>query len=188
MRTQRVTKPGLLALLVFLLLVPTARGAQEINEEECIRAEAARWVDEKHAEVENASFTRHSLLTSTERVFLRSGEVLTIKHGGCEYFFVTVRHDFRGRVPAKPGPAYWFRKGAAVLRLLHGLLPEQTNFDLETDAAALIKEAGKEPKLRWEYPVEGDGISFLQTRVVLEAAGTTEGGGFVEVQLYKGPL
>jgi hypothetical protein len=155
-------KGGLLALLFLVLLVPTARGAQEINEEECIRAEAARWVDEKHAEVESASFTRHSLLTSTERVVLRSGEVLTIKHGGCEYF--------------------------RALRLLHSLLPKQTNFDLETDAAALIKEAGKEPKLRWEYPVEGDGISFLQTRVVLEEVGVSEGGGFVEVQLYKGPL
>jgi hypothetical protein len=188
MSIRKVTKPGLLALLVLLLLVPTARGAQEINEEECIRAEPDRWVKEKHPDVQSASFTRHSLLTSTERVVLRSGEVLTVKHGGCEYFFVTVRHDFRGEVPAKPGPAYWFRKGAEALRLLHSLLPKQTNFDLETDAAALIKEAGKEPKLRWEYPVEGDGISFLQTRVVLEEVGVSEGGGFVEVQLYKGPL
>jgi hypothetical protein len=179
MSIRKVTKPGLLALLVLLLLVPTARGAQEINEEECIRAEAARWVDEKHAEVESASFTRHSLLTSTERVVLRSREVLTVKHGGCEYYSVTVRHEFRGKVHGKPGPAYWFTRG---------LLLEETVFDLKADAAALIKEAGKEPKLRWEYPVEGDGTSFLQTRVVLDEAGATEGGGFVEVQLYKGPL
>ena len=40
------------------------------------------------------------------------------------------------------------------------------------------------------YPVEGDGIDFLQTQVFIKSGGTLKGKpiGYVEFELMKGPL
>ena len=46
------------------------------------------------------------------------------------------------------------------------------------------------PEAVEEHPVEGDGISFLQTRLSVNRFAPSEDGqgGYVEVDLYIGPL
>lgn len=157
--------------------------------DDCVRGEPIPVFD-----ASNPGLRSYRLLKSRDyglREFARLGrdESLEIRQGGCEYVVTTFRiqskrlrqHDIAGT------NAYLV--AANLLRRL-GKLNAQTPFDLvlaagTLEAAVRLRKTGG---FEQPFPVEGDGIDFLQTQVQINSAGMRAGAGVVEFSLFKGPL
>jgi hypothetical protein len=126
-----------------------------------------------------------------EVAVLDSGSILEVVNWGCEYFAVRLRYDFIGPPRPLSDQRWWYRKAAEAISTARQLGADPT-FDLELAANQLETLAGSDPPPDQvaEYPVEGDGISFLQTHLSVGEFGpwADGSGGYVEVDLFKGPL
>ena len=120
-----------------------------------------------------------------------SGDRLSIINWGCEYFVNTFRYESKSMSVSAENIKDVFIKTAKTLRKLEGYNPNII-FDLGKAAETLDKvvKEGKDISFRAWYPVEGDGLYFFQTRVVVKGGGPLEEeeGSYVEFELFKGPL
>ena len=130
----------------------------------------------------NAAAGIHSFTTKTpseaiETLRLPSGEVLRLEHGGCEYYVLAL--EFNGSAKTD---AY-----ASAAKLLDSLRTQQPDiaFDFALAARTLNSMAARRAPLAEESEIAGDGVDFLQARLVLEPAKTK---GKLRLTLFRGPL
>ncbi|RII28433.1 MAG: hypothetical protein CXR31_00680 [Geobacter sp.] len=114
-----------------------------------------------------------------------------ILNDGCEYYVNSFRYESADILGQDSSANYWGAEAAKALRMLQSL-GASVVFDL-TKTAEMLEKLVKEPgklSLDSEIPVEGDGIDFLQTQVILKGGGLLQGqaGGYVVFDLVKGPL
>jgi hypothetical protein len=157
----------------------------------CTRSEPAPWFPGKSHQVQTTTFTKKLPVESTEKTLLKSGESFTIANWGCTYNAVTIRYEFPERLSQKQKPeaAFWYQKAVSALKLLASL-EARSMFNLELAAQTLTNRLEKplKPQLGEQFPVEGDGVDSLQTRVTVKRGGVLSNErGFVEVDLLKGP-
>lgn len=124
-----------------------------------------------------------------ELVTLSADESLEIRQGGCEYVVTTFRIQSKRLRRQDIAGTNAYLVAAGLLRRL-GKLNAQSPYDLalaaETlEAAVRLRKAGG---FEQPFPVEGDGIDFLQTQVQINSASWRNGAGVVEFSLFKGPL
>jgi hypothetical protein len=157
----------------------------------CVRGEARPWFTPDNAKLSSHTFRTVTDIAAVEVALLDSGNILEVVNWGCEYFAVRLRYDFTGPPRPSSDRGWWYRKAAEALSTARELGADPL-FDLELAARQLAALAGSDPPPGQveEYPVEGDGISFLQTHLSVGAFGSSPDGpgGYVEVDLFKGPL
>ncbi|MGD8353056.1 MAG: hypothetical protein PVJ01_02730 [Pseudomonadota bacterium] len=158
---------------------------------ECIRGEAKPWFTPDNPKLASHAFKRVTDIAALEVAVLDSGNTLEVVNWGCEYFAVRLRYDFTDPPRSLSDRGWWYRKTAEAISTARKLGADPI-FDLDLAAKQLETLAGSNPPPGQanEYPVEGDGISFLQTHLSVGDSGpSTDGlGGYVEVDLFKGPL
>jgi len=161
------------------------------EEAECVRGVARPWFKPENSKLNSHAFRSVNDIASVEVAVLDSGNTLEVVNWGCEYFAVRLRYDFAGSPRPLSERRWWYRKAVEALSTAQELGAEPT-FDLELAAKQLetLASADPPPDQIEEYPVEGDGTSFLQTQLsVGEFGPSADGpGNYVEVDLFKGPL
>jgi len=161
------------------------------EEAECVRGEAKPWFKPDHPKLASHAFRPVTDIAAVEVAVLDSGNALEVVNWGCEYFAVRLRYDFAGTSRPLSDRGWWYRRAAEALSTAR-MLGADPIFDLELAAKQLETMAGADPPPEQveEYPVQGDGISFLQTRLSVGEFGPSEdgSGSYVEVDLFKGPL
>jgi hypothetical protein len=187
-------KPVIFLICISVLLSLSAR-AEESKEgtyENCTRAMPEPLFAKKMTTVKSTKFqpvTKEE--GAKEEVVFASGDRLFILNWGCEYFVNTFRYESKSMSVSPENIKDVFMKTARTLRKLEGYNPNII-FDLGKAAATLDKvvKEGKDISFQTWYPVEGDGLYFLQTRVVVKGGGPLEKeeGSYVEFELFKGPL
>jgi hypothetical protein len=135
------------------------------------------------------SFIPISKSEANELIEFKTGELLRITHTGCEYYTIIFRFESNSPLTSSLSPVEAFRKAAKVLRTLNRLKP---NLACRLDLAAKTLEKAQNvkpgPFFSIEYPVAGDGVDFLQTRVVVSSAERLGDREIIEFSLSKGPL
>jgi hypothetical protein len=161
------------------------------EEAECVRGDARPWFKPENPKLTSHAFRSVTDIAAVEVAVLDSGNTLEVVNWGCEYFAVRLRYDFVGPPRPLTDRGWWYRKAVEALSTAQELGADPT-FDLELAGKQLETLAGSDPPPDQveEYRVEGDGIAFLQTQLsVGEFGPSADGsGGYVEVDLYKGPL
>jgi hypothetical protein len=161
------------------------------EEAECVRGDARPWFTPDHPKLASHAFRSATDIAAVEVVILDSGNTLEVVNWGCEYFAVRLRYDFVGPPRPLSDRGWWYRKAVEALSTAQELGADPT-FDLDLAAKQLKTLAASDPPPDQveEYPVEGDGISFLQTRLTVGEFGPSAdgSGGYVEVDLFIGPL
>lgn len=191
---MKYLKPVIFLISISVLLPLSAR-AEESKEgtyENCIRAVPEPLFDKKMTMVKTTKFQPKTKdEEAKEEVVFTSGDRLFIINWGCEYFVNTFRYESESMSVSPENIKDVFMKAAKTLRKLEGYNPNVV-FDLGKAAETLDKVAkeGKNISLKAWYPVEGDGLYFFQTRVVVKGGGPLEKGegSYVEFELLKGPL
>jgi hypothetical protein len=161
------------------------------EEAECVRGEARPWFTLDNPKLASHAFRQVTDIASVEVAVLDSGNTLEVVNWGCEYFAVRLRYNFADPPRSLSDRGWWYSKAAEALAMALRLGADPI-FDLELAAKQMETLAGSDPPPDQveEYPVQGDGISFLQTHLsVGEFGPSAEGSGsYVEVDLFKGPL
>ncbi len=184
-------KPVTLTLLGILFICPvTGAAGQEASN--CVRGEPEPLFSTRSKGIATQSFKLKSAVDAEETLRLNTGAEVRIRNWGCEYFVITIHYQSERIRGNETGMRYWLSKSAEVLRLMARSDPNVV-FDLKKAAATLEAKARSGETLNFDHPpflVEGDGTDFLQTQVVVKSGGRMKGksGGYVEVQLMKGPL
>jgi len=121
------------------------------------------------------TFTAQAPTTALETLRLPSGEVLRLEHGGCEYYSLTLEFSATAQQNAY----------TAAAKLLDSLRTQQPEiaFDLALAALTLRAMAARGAPLEEESEVAGDGVDFLQTRLVLKQVKRK-----LRLALFRGPL
>lgn len=164
-------------------------GISAAAEETCPRGEPEALFQGK--EVKSEIFTPVSNHEANEEVVFNSGDRLLIRNWGCEYFVISYRYESAKFLVKSEDTLDVFKKSVESLKKIAALHPNSV-FD-DKKAAETLKELiteGKELTLGQSFPVEGDGFDFLQTRVMVKGGGSLKKGrgGFIEIELQKGPL
>jgi hypothetical protein len=180
-----LTRKGLICLICTFLLGAASAAAEET----CPRGEPEALFQGK--EVKSEIFTPVSNHEANEEVVFNSGDRLLIRNWGCEYFVIFYRYE-SAKLLVKSGDTFGvFKKSVELLQKIAAFRPNSVFDDMKA-AETLDKmiTEGKELTLGQSYPVEGDGFDFLQTRVVVKGGGSLKNGrgGFIEIELGKGPL
>jgi hypothetical protein len=161
------------------------------EEAECVRGFAKPWFAQDHPKLASHAFRPVDPTAAVEVAVLGSGNTLEVVNWGFEYFTVRLRYDFIE--PPRPmlDRGWWYLKAAEAIWTARDLDADSI-FDLELAAKLLETLAGTDPPPGQveEYPVQGDGISFLQIHLSVGEFGPSRdgSGGYVEVNLFKGPL
>ncbi|MEZ0369824.1 MAG: hypothetical protein ACAI44_12125 [Candidatus Sericytochromatia bacterium] len=158
--------------------------SQALTEPGCTRGEPFAWYPQRKAPIVSQSFKRFSATRSIETVSLANGDKFTVENTGCISYDIVLRYEFRGIAPAANDYRAWQRKGAAILRSL-ARLNKVGVFDLLKAADALERIQPSNIQPQEPQPVPGDGIDFMQARVLLSHKGATKTGGFVQIELYR---
>ncbi len=172
------------AIFLFISVTYYPIYAQEMN---CVRGEPKPVFSTKNTSVKTKTFMVVSSHEANEQVLFKSGDSLTIRNWGCEYFILTFRYESKNFSPtANP-----FLLASQALRNLVAM-KAKTVFGFSKAVKSLtnrIKE-DEELKLEEEYSVEGDGTDFLQTKLSVTSAGhlLNGTGAYVEFNLSCGPL
>jgi hypothetical protein len=161
------------------------------EEAECIRGEAKPWFTPDNPKLASHAFRSATDIAAVEVAVLDTGNTLEVVNWGCEYFAVRLRYDFAEPHRPLSDLGWWYRKTAEAVSTARELGADPI-FDLKLAAKQLETLAGLNPPPDQieEYPVQGDGISFLQTHLSVGEFGPSpeDSGGYVEVDLFKGPL
>jgi hypothetical protein len=182
----------LISISVLLSLSARAEESKEGTYDNCIRAVPEPLFDKRMTKVKSAKFQpKTNEEEAKEEVVFASGDRLSIINWGCEYFVNTFRYESKSMSVSPENIKDVFMKTAKTLRKLEGYNPNIV-FDLGKAAETLDKavKEGKDISFEAWYPVEGDGLYFFQTRVVVKGGGPLEKeeGSYVEFELLKGPL
>ena len=191
---MKYLKPAmfLISISVLVSLSARAEGGKEGTYDNCMRAVPGPLFDKKMTMVETTKFQPETKEEEAkEEVVFTSGDRLFIRNWGCEYFVNTFRYESKS-MSVSPGNIKDVSMNTAkTLRKLESYNPNVI-FDLGKAAKTLDKvvKEGKDISFGVWYPVEGDGLYFLQTRVVVKGGGPLEKeeGSYVEFELLKGPL
>jgi hypothetical protein len=182
------------SLLLFLMLTSSSIniGKCEEAKEECIRGEPEPLFNQQSPNVKQHTFTLKSSHEADEEVLFKSGDVLKIKNWGCEYFVNTFHYESKSIQGSNSDVSYWFRESANALKKVSESNPN-VMFDFQKAAMTLeskIKEGSELSFDHLPFPVDGDGVEFLQTQVVVKNGGLLKEKkvGFVDFELMKGPL
>jgi hypothetical protein len=124
-----------------------------------------------------------------ERIRLKSGDRIKIRHWGCGYYVLTFKRESFRLFPHEPSRSEVCKEASALLRQAENLKGTSVfDFGLAAHTVEAVQEIPSDFEFHTEYPVEGDGTDFLQTQVRIDAAGRIGKTGFIEVSLSKGPL
>lgn len=160
-----------------------------VSAEDCVRGEPIPLFAASTAGLRSYRLLKSPEDGLRELVTLAADESLEIRQGGCEYVVTTFRIQSKRLRRQDIAGTNAYLVAAGLLRHL-GKLNAQSPYDLilaaETlEAAVRLRKAGG---FEQPFPVEGDGIDFLQTQVQINSAGWRNGAGVVEFSLFKGPL
>ncbi len=172
--------------LSVLFVIPCICGA---GQDECIRGIPTPVFAKNHADIRSRNFTLTSSTEAKEQVQLKSGELIRISHGGCEYYTITFRFESNEILRSDTSTNRVYKEAADLLQKLTTLKVDSA-FDLGLAAATLETALMKQPRteLHDTLAVVGDGEEFLQTQIRIDAAGRKRKIGFIEISLFKGPL
>lgn len=181
------------ALLTSLLLASTVLGVSAL-EEDCVRGEPQP-AFKAGGPIRSSRFTPMPGPQAREQVVFRTGEQLTLEHGGCLSYVVGFRYEGSNLLGADKSPAGVFKASAKQLRRLSALKPA-LSVDLIQSATRLeqlANEAGKPgaPKVGfwYSYHVSGE-PGLIEHRLIVRGGGKTPDGrrDFLSFELSIGEL
>jgi len=174
------------ALLVALLATV---GLKATDSEDCLRGKPYPVFSKAQGGIRSRHFSLRRDGEAEEVINFKSGHLIKIRHWGCEYYVITIRIESKKILREGTSKKCAFIDAIASLRLLHKFKADSV-FDFPLAIKTLEKALQNDAALEFEqeFPVEGDGIDFLQTRVKIDAAGRDSDHGFIEITFLKGPL
>lgn len=184
---SRVNAIILISCAAALALPPAvfARGSAD----DCVRGEHAPLFASSNPGLRSYRLLKSPEDGMRELVTLGEGESLEIRQGGCEYVVTTFRIQSKRLRRQDVAGTNAYLVAAELLRRL-GKLNAQSPYDLALAAQTLeaAVRLHKADGFERPFPVEGDGIDFLQTQVQINSAGWRDGAGVLEFSLFNGPL
>ncbi len=146
-------------------------------------------------EVRSDRFTRLKSTEAREQVVFKSGEQLTIEHGGCNYYVVGLRYEAKTLLSSDRSPTAVFKASAKYLRQLARLKP---NLSIRLDETAnklehLVAQSGKAGASKvgfwYTYHVSGE-AGLIETRVIVKGGGRTADGkrDYIDLEISIGEL
>lgn len=183
--------PWIRSLLTVLIL---AMSSASVWADDCIRGlpEPAFKVG---GEIRSDRFTRLKGTQAREQVVFKSGEKLTLEHGGCNYYVVGLRYEGQNLLGSDRSPLGVFKASAKYLRQLAKLKP---NLSIGLDETAtkldlLVAQSGKAGASKvgfwYAYHVSGE-AGLIETRVIVKGAGRTPDGkrDYIDLEVSIGEL
>lgn len=155
----------------------------------CTRGEPYPAFSKNRPEIQSRQFFLISAHEAREKIQLRAGGLIRIRHTGCEYYVTTFKFESKELMQGNPSIRATYREAALWLRKLEQLKADSI-FKLGLAADTLEQASGKssDVKIADAFAVDGDGTDFLQTQVRIDRTGRNGPLGFIEVSLFKGPL
>lgn len=156
---------------------------------ECVRSKPAPVFKGGQPGIRSHRFVPVSDHEAREYAVLNSGELLDIRHGGCEYFVTTFRFKSRLILKSIKSRNNAYMLAATLLRRLQQM-KVSSGFNLALAAGALdvVARSNSEIEFGEAFAVEGDGTDFLQAQVQLDEVGRKPGNEFIQISLFRGPL
>lgn len=125
--------------------------------------------------------------SATERVKLKNGDSLIVRHGGCEYYILTFRFVYAAPVLDSINAAFAYKKVTESMRNIYHELDEST--DIEFGIKKLSEYLKKHPR----NPHFGEEVDFggedVRSYVTVDKAESLHGNkSAVEISFSVGPL
>jgi hypothetical protein len=116
------------AVVFSIMYLGTVFADRQSADSGCTRGQPEPLFVSSNSAVTAHSFKENSSTEAIEEVTFVSGDKLTIKNWGCEYYIISFRYESDGIVSQEESPEFWFTKAAEALERL-GKLHWHSVFD-----------------------------------------------------------